>query len=139
MPFTPTYPGVYLEEVPSGFRCCGRFHYGARRAGLASHLGHEVAVDLGTVEVRHHHARRQLGDLAGHAHEEGVSHPSARGSAQGDSSEVADFDEGFCARRGSPIERADHRAFDEMALGLLGRHDRRRGRKRSRSSLETCG
>ena len=40
-----------LEEVAGRLGGGGRFQYRRGRAGLASHLGHEVAVDLGTVEV----------------------------------------------------------------------------------------
>src|SRR3712207_8445735 len=32
----------------------------------AGGVRHELAVDLGPAEVRHHHARGELGDLAGH-------------------------------------------------------------------------
>ena len=54
-------------------------------------LGQEVGVDLGAVEVGHHHAGRQLGDLSDHADEDGPAHPGAGGPAEGDAGEVADL------------------------------------------------
>ena len=60
-----------------------------RRAASRGRRREQLAVDLGPVEVGHHHAGGQLGDLARHAHEHDVADAGGRGPAQGDAGEVA--------------------------------------------------
>ena len=112
---------AHLEEVPGGGRLGGRRHH-ARRAHRArpGHLGQQLAVDLRPVEVGHHHAGGQLGDLAGHAHEGHPADPGGRRPAQGDTGEVADLDDAHVGQAGRRRRRRGARSGCRWPARLRG-------------------
>src|SRR5438105_7514342 len=117
---------AHLEEVAGGLGGGRRLDDRLGCLGQAGGFGHELAVDLRPVEVRHHHAGGELGDLARHPHEEGTAHPRVGRPAQGDPGEVAHLDEAHLRQVGTqaeghllgPTARRQHHG--RLALG--GRH-----------------
>ena len=91
--FEHAFGHAHLEEVAGGGGLRGGLDHLGRRTGRPGDLGQEFGVDLGAVEVGHHHAGGQLGDLADHADEDRPAHPGPGGPAEGDPGEVADLDD----------------------------------------------
>ena len=86
----------------------------------------ELAVDLGAVEVGHHDPGGELGDLAGHGHEDGVADAVVGRPAQGGAGEVADLDEADLGKvgmqaKGGPLGPAAGRQH-HRGLTLGGGH-----------------
>src|SRR5262245_9062110 len=88
-----------LEEVARRLRLGRGVDDRGRRTALARGSGEDFAVDLRPVEVRHHHAGGELGDLARHADEDDALDAGRRGSSQRDAGEVADLDAAHVVQR----------------------------------------
>src|SRR5581483_9486569 len=85
--------GAGLEEVPGGGGLGGGRDDRRRRAAVPGDVGQQLGVDLRAVEVGHHDAGGQLGDLPRHPDEHRPPHAGAGGVAEGDAREVPDLDD----------------------------------------------
>ena len=128
-----------LEEVPRGRGRRRRLDHVLGCAGRHRHLGQQRAVDPRAVEVGHHHAGCQLGDLAGHAYEDGVVDALSDRPAEGDAGEVAHLHNAHVRQVGAQPESSLLRPAagrqDDRPLPLGGGdvdllHDRRAVRGR---------
>src|SRR5215218_1414499 len=101
---------AHFEEVARRLGLGGRIHDHGRRTGCAGGRAEDLTVDLGTVEVGHHHTGGELGDLARHADEDHALDARGGGSAQRDTGEVADLDAAHVVETGVQLHGGALRA-----------------------------